>query len=157
MTTQKQVVNISSIINQEPIGRYRFWIMALCVLVAFIDGWDIGTMSYAALTMRLELHLAASMLGVIFSAAPFGSIIGNLICGPLSDRIGRRPIVIANTLLFGAATLATAFAANLAQLIAIRSIAGVGLGVANITAYALCVEYAPKRLGATSVAVASTG
>ncbi len=154
---EQKAVNINAIIEQEPIGSYRKFVIVLCVLVAFIDGWDIGTMSYAAPTMRLELHLAAAMLGVIFAATPFGSIIGNLICGPISDKIGRRPVVIFNALLFGLATLATAFTRSFGELIVIRAIAGVGLGVANITAYALCAEYAPKRLGATSVAVASTG
>jgi len=53
---------------------------------------------------------------------------GALFIAPLADRIGRRPILIASTILFGAGTLATAWSTNRTTLTMMRVITGMGIG-----------------------------
>jgi MFS transporter, AAHS family, 4-hydroxybenzoate transporter len=151
------VVNITRTIDARPVSRFQRLAIGLCLLVALIDGYDITSISYAAPAMRHELGLDAGMLGPIFSIALFGGLIGNLVCGPFGDTLGRRGLIIANTLLFGAATLATAQVSSFSGLLAVRFLAGFGCGVANVTCYALAAEYAPRRIGATTVMLVTAG
>jgi MFS transporter, AAHS family, 4-hydroxybenzoate transporter len=150
-------IDVTSLIDTRPMGRFQLGIVGLCIGIAFIDGYDLVAISYAAPALRTELHLNPAALGQIFSAALFGAMLGNFICGPLGDVIGRRRIILANTFLFATFTLLTAFAAEFWSLLTVRFICGFGLGVANVSAYALCAEYSPRRKAATSVMAVTAG
>jgi len=150
-------IDITSLIDKRPMGRFQLSIVGLCIGVAFIDGYDLVAISYAAPALRSELQLEPTVLGQIFSAALFGAMLGNMICGPLGDVIGRRRVILTNTFLFAAFTLLTAFATEFWSLVVVRFICGFGLGVANVSAYALCAEYSPRRKGATSVMAVTAG
>lgn len=54
------------------------------------------------------------------SAFLFGFAAGQIVWGPLSDRLGRRPVLIAGLCLFGVTTLACAFAPSIEALIGAR-------------------------------------
>jgi AAHS family 4-hydroxybenzoate transporter-like MFS transporter len=70
---------------------------------------------------------------------------GSLTAGPLSDRVGRRPVLIVAVLVMGVACLASAFAGDLTTLIAWRFLTGIALGAAMPTALTLVSEYCPAR------------
>ena len=72
-------------------------------------------------------------------------MIGALIFGPLADRLGRKPVLIACALTFGIGSLLTATATSVAQLMAYRIFTGFGMGGAMPNAIALTSEYMPKR------------
>jgi AAHS family 4-hydroxybenzoate transporter-like MFS transporter len=95
---------------------------------------------YAAREIIREWHIASSLLGPVFSAAPFGVLIGSLLFSIVADRIGRRPVPIGLTLYFSALTLLTARVSSVNPLLAIRLIAGIGLGGILPNAVALAVE-----------------
>jgi MFS family permease len=68
---------------------------------------------------NLEVGIAVSSFGLAAAfVRPF--------IGPLGDRLGRRSLVIAGTLLAGAATATTALAASIPAVIAIRGVTGIG-------------------------------
>jgi AAHS family 4-hydroxybenzoate transporter-like MFS transporter len=150
-------VDLSAALDDRPLGRFQRSVVALCFLVSFVDGYDLVAISYAAPAMRAAGLFQPSQLGSIFSAALLGAMAGNFVCGPLGDTLGRRKVIIFSTLLFGAFTLATAFATSFSVLIAIRFIAGFGLGAANISCYALSAEYAPKKRGESTVMLVAVG
>src|SRR6266511_2603093 len=70
---------------------------------------------------------------------------GALLCGPLADRFGRKPVLVGCTLAFGFGALLTATATSLESLLLFRLFTGLGLGGAMPNAIALTSEYAPKR------------
>jgi putative MFS transporter len=87
-----------------------------------------------------------------------GMMLGSFGTGFLGDRYGRRFTYQFNLLLFGLASLAAAFAPNMAVLIACRFLMGVGLGAENVVGYATMTEFVPARsrgkwLGFTTVCV----
>lgn len=66
-----------------------------------------------------------------------GFAIGQLICGPFSDRFGRRPVLLAGLTVFSVAGIACAASTSLAMLVACRFIQGLGASVGPIIARAV--------------------
>jgi AAHS family 4-hydroxybenzoate transporter-like MFS transporter len=73
----------------------------------------------------------------------------------LSDKIGRRPVLIMAALYFAVLTLWTARAGSAKELLAIRFIAGFGLGGIMPNAMALAGEYSPARIRVTVMMLVS--
>lgn len=71
--------------------------------------------------------------------------VGAMSLGLLGDRLGRRPTILGAVLLFACATLATAFAQNVTQIVSLRFLAGLGMGGATPLILALAAEYGPAR------------
>ncbi|HTS49567.1 MAG TPA: MFS transporter [Bryobacteraceae bacterium] len=141
----------AGLIEQTPFNRTQLLIVTLCGATLFMDGFDAQAMGYVAPALAPELHIARQALGPVFSSGLVGIMIGALLFGPLADRIGRRPVLILCTVLFGVCSLLTAKADSLTSLLVYRLITGLGLGGALPNAIALTAEYAPKRLRATAV------
>ncbi len=118
-------------------------VAVLCSAVAFLDGVDSTSISVAAPLITAQLHLPAAQLGVIFSSALLGATLGAVTFGRLADRFGRKRMLIVATLILGVFTLATSLATSLGGLLAIRFLAGIGLGGATPCFIALATEYAP--------------
>jgi AAHS family 4-hydroxybenzoate transporter-like MFS transporter len=137
--------------EQVAFDRRQLLIIALCGATLFMDGFDAQVMGYVAPALGAQLHIARQALGPVFSSGLVGIMIGALVLGPLADRIGRRPVLIFCTVLFGASSLLTARADSLISLLVYRLITGFGLGGALPNATALTAEYAPKRSRATAV------
>ncbi len=74
-----------------------------------------------------------------------GMTLGALITGFVGDRYGRRFTYQINLLIFGLASLAAAFAANIDQLIACRFVQGLGLGAEIVVGYSTLTEFAPPK------------
>jgi AAHS family 4-hydroxybenzoate transporter-like MFS transporter len=120
-------------------------VIALCTVIGVIDGYDTLAAAYAAPLMRTALNLGPAVLGWVFSIALVGGLCGMVIGGPISDRIGRRPMMIVQTLVFGIFTILSAHASSAATLLVCRFLAGLGLGLALTVSYAMSSEYAPNR------------
>src|SRR5262249_41087992 len=84
-------------------------------------------------------------------------MVGALACGPIADRIGRKPVLVGCSFVFGIGTLLTASATTLDILYAYRFFTGLGLGGAMPNAIALTSEYAPRKYRATAVMTMFTG
>ncbi len=86
-----------------------------------------------------------------------GTLIGGFLLGYLGDRIGRRPTMILATAAFGALTMCFYFTSSYGTLFWLRLIDGIPLGGMLPLAWALNIEYAPKRYRATIVTVIMVG
>ena len=104
------------------------------------EGFDIQSMGVAAPRLGPALHLTREQLGPVFSASLVGLLLGALIVGRLADRFGRKWTLILSLAAYGVFSAATAWAGDLTQLLAIRVLAGLGLGGAFPTLVALASE-----------------
>lgn len=139
-------LEISDIIDHSPVGQLHRGIFTLCALCMIMDGFDVQALGYVAPALTREWGIQPAQLGPVFGAGNLGVLIGQLSFTVLADRIGRRPVLIAGTLLFAAATLATSRAADLSELLVIRLVAGVGMGSIIPNATALVGEFSPIRV-----------
>lgn len=73
-----------------------------------------------------ETGLPAESLGLILSMVLLGLAVGQLVMGPLSDRLGRRPVLIVGLVLYVAGSLAATLAPTGAVLLAARAVQGFG-------------------------------
>jgi MFS transporter, AAHS family, 4-hydroxybenzoate transporter len=137
-------LHIAELLDWCPLGRLQIKIIALCSLVALLDGFDLLAIGVAAPAMAGPLHIAPNQLGAVFSAALFGLMLGAFWLGPIADRYGPRCVLISATATFGVFTLCTAGATTLPQILLFRFLAGVGLGGAMPSFISLAAEYTPR-------------
>ena len=138
-------------------NRAQLLVLMLCCSVLFIDGFDAQSIGFVAPALVQQLHLARSALGPVFSSGLVGIMIGALVFGPLADRLGRKPVLVWCTLLFGVFSLLTATAGSLQGLLVYRLFTGFGLGGAMPNAVALTSEFMPERFRSTAVTVMFAG
>lgn len=68
----------------------------------------------------------AARLGLMMSVFTAPSIVGIPLAGAIADRYGRKPVLLASLLLFGAGGSALAFTTNYTVVLALRAVQGVG-------------------------------
>lgn len=106
-------------------------ILSLAIVDMATDLYSVALPSIAHY-FEIEGHVVQ----LIISLNLVGIAISGLIYGPLSDHYGRRPIMLIGMAIFTLASIACYIADNIALLILIRFIQGIGAGVAGVVGYA---------------------
>lgn len=125
-------------------GRPALIAIGLCLLAAMLEGFDIAAMGVAAPKMVPALGLSKPEAGWAFSASLLGLLFGAALAGPLSDRIGRKPVLLTAIAVFGLFSLATAMTQAYEPLLAVRLLTGLGLGGAMPMLIAMASELASE-------------
>jgi len=144
-----RAVDVQRLIDDHPLSGWQWVVFALCFFIVLLDGFDTAAIGYIAPSLIKDWGVSKPALAPVLSAALFGLAAGALASGPIADRLGRRRVLTATVLLFGVATLASAFATNLTELTVLRFITGLGLGAAMPSAVTLMSEYSPTSRRAT--------
>ena len=121
-------------------GRRARLTLALCFLAILCEGLDIQSMGLAAPRMGPALGLTRDQLGPLFSASIVGLLIGAVIFGRIADRFGRKWTLVICLVVFGIFSLATAAVRPFEAVLAVRLLAGLGLGGALPNLVALAAE-----------------
>lgn len=148
---------IDAILDRAPIGWFQIRVALLCALVAMLDGFDTQSVAFVAPVLGQEWDITPDRFGLIFAAGLVGIMVGQVVLGPLSDRWGRRPVIIACTVAFGIGSFATVLADNWIVLLLLRFLTGVGLGGATPNIIALTAEVAPPRARSTMITTMFAG
>jgi AAHS family 4-hydroxybenzoate transporter-like MFS transporter len=144
-------------LENQRIGGLQLRVAALCLLVQTCDGYDLNSVAWAVPSLIHEWHLPPSMFTTAFLWSSIGIMTGALSAGPIGDRFGRRPLLLASLTIFGVASLLSATAGSLGMLTLWRFITGIGIGGGFSGAAALTGDYAPHRLRATMIMATFTG
>lgn len=153
----RKPVDISALIDASKISSFQMWLLILLGMTVVTDGFDVLAMAFTAPAIIQEWGINKAELGSVFGAGLFGMLVGSLIFSVLADKIGRRPVLIWCSVFFGVCTLITAHVTTIPELIAIRFIAGLGLGAIMPNAMALAGEFSPKRSRVTLMMYVSCG
>lgn len=144
-------VSIPVLIDQEHMGAFQWRVLILCFLIALFDGFDTQAMAFTGPAILSAFKLQANELAPILTAGIVGMTVGAMLLGLVGDRIGRRPAAMLGVAVFGLATLATAFATDVRHILAMRFIAGLGMGGCTPIVLALAAEYSPARARGTVI------
>ena len=148
-------VQVSHFLDQHGLGAFQIKLIIWSVLLAMIDGYDIGAIAFAAPSLIKEWHIAPKELGLVLSASNIGVLFGSQIFGWVGDRYGRKTSLIVCNLLFGVFTYWAAYSTNLTELFILRTIAGLGIGGVIPNVVAINAESAPRHLRATLAIIAA--
>ncbi|MFZ6647511.1 MFS transporter [Undibacterium sp. TJN25] len=150
-------INVRSFIDERKFGKFQFLVAAMCALVVFLDGFDTQAIGYVAPAIIKSFQVSRASLSPVFSASLVGLMLGALLGGPVSDRFGRRPVLLAGLMFFGVMSLLTAAATSINSLLVLRLLTGLGLGCVMPNAIALTSEFSPERTRSTAVMVMFCG
>ena len=113
-------------------------------------GYDIGVMTGALPFLQSDWGLAgnASIIGWITSSVMFGAIFGGALAGQLSDKLGRRKMILLSALIFVVGSILSGMAPQDGSLylIAVRVLLGLAVGAASALVPAYMSEMSPARL-----------
>ncbi|HEY4399690.1 MAG TPA: sugar porter family MFS transporter [Lactobacillaceae bacterium] len=125
------------------------WIYFFGALGGLLFGYDTGVISGAILFIKEQMKLGTWQQGWVVSAVLVGAIIGAAFIGPLSDRFGRRRLLIVSAMIFFVGALGSGVAANFEALVISRVILGIAVGAASALIPTYLSELAPadKRGG----------
>jgi sugar porter (SP) family MFS transporter len=130
--------------------RFYWQLTLLATLGGFLFGYDTANIGSALPVLPYELGSFAT--GYLVAGASLGAAAGALLAGPLTDRFGRKSLLIVDALLYAIGSLLSAFTPNVAVLMIARTFIGLAIGADSAIATAYISEYAPRnRRGALSM------
>ncbi len=132
---------------------YLTGICATAGMGGFLFGFDTAVISGAVNFLRAQFRLSAAMEGWIMSSALVGCVAGAAVAGYLSDRFGRKKILVASALLFIISALGCMVAGTPSVLVVARMIGGIGVGFAAMVAPMFIAELAPAHLRGRLVSI----
>lgn len=143
-----------------PVARVRSgaWVIACCWFAITVDGYDL--IVYGTVVPALiggEWALTPAQAGQIGSLALVGMMIGALLAGVLTDRMGRRRLMIACVAWFTVGMALSAVSPSPEIFGLTRLASGIGLGGLMPTAIAMTLEYAKPKLRSTANAIMFSG
>jgi MFS family permease len=127
--------------NYNPKGNRVGWLMIASILV---EAWDLYSIAFVLVFIREVFHPSPAMLGLAAAGTQGGAVIGALLGGWLSDKIGRRTVFLSTMLMFIVLAIAQAFAPNMVWLVIIRLVLGIPLGSDISNGYTYIMESMPR-------------
>ena len=125
------------------------FVIGVCLVAALgglLFGYDTGVINGSLKFVQLKFELSPAMKGFAASIALVACIFGAAFAGALSDRLGRKKVLILSAVLFLISAIGTALPQNLVQFIIFRFIGGLGVGAASMTSPMYIAEISPANI-----------
>jgi MFS transporter, AAHS family, 4-hydroxybenzoate transporter len=154
---QAPVSAIELTLENQPLGWLQIRVAVICTLIQMCDGYDVGSIGWAVPSLTHAWRVAPSAFALAFLWSNLGVMLGALSSGPIGDRFGRKPLLLASIAIFGLSSLLSAFAPSLGVLSLLRFFTGLGIAGGFTGTTALTGDYSPQRRRATMIMVTFTG
>ena len=124
----------------------KVWFLAItAALGGFLFGFDTIVINGAEQDIQKLWKLSGQMHGWVVSAALWGTVLGSIAGGKVSDRFGRKKTLLGVGVLFLVSAVWSAFASGPWTMIVARFIGGLGVGVSTIVAPVYIAEISPAE------------
>lgn len=127
-------------------NRFVYIAAAISALGGMLFGYDTGVISGAILFIQQDFALSPTMEEIVVSSVVLGAMLGAAAGGTLTDRFGRRIVLIVTAALFALGAVGTALAPAIAWLVSGRVIVGIAIGVASFTTPLYISEISPVSM-----------
>src|SRR4029077_15114963 len=125
---------------------YIYAVSTVAALGGLLFGYDWVVIGGAKPFYEKFFHLTdPSQQGWAMSCALVGCLVGALISGWLSDRLGRKRLLIASGLVFATSSIGTGLAASFAAFVPWRILGGFAIGMASSLSPMYIAEIAPAQ------------
>lgn len=145
-TASKQPNPLGTAIRTRGSGKYIFGLTLSAGLAGLLYGYDTVSISGAIEFLRARYGLSTLMEGLVISSIMLGAVIGAATAGFLSDRFGRKRILIIGGAFFLVAAVWSALAIGPIALIVARVAGGYGIGLTAALAVTYITESAPASI-----------
>lgn len=125
---------------------YVYMVSSIAAITGLLFGFDTGIISGALLFIEKDFVISTELKEMIVSSVLLGAMIGSPVSGRLTDRFGRRKLMLITAGLFIAGTMIAALAVNVYGIIAGRLLIGFAIGMGSYTAPLYIAEIAPFEL-----------
>ncbi|HEY3683858.1 MAG TPA: MFS transporter [Streptosporangiaceae bacterium] len=145
------------VLDSDELRPFHRKVTLLSAAGMFLDGYDLAVIAVALPVLKKQWDISAGWEGALAASAVVGMLVGALVFGRLTDRLGRKKMYLIDLICFFVFAALTAVSQDLWQLLAFRFLLGVGLGADYSISSTLLAEFAPAhrrgtlmcRLGAT--------
>ncbi|MGZ0015772.1 sugar porter family MFS transporter [Yeosuana sp. AK3] len=132
---------------------YTIFVSFIVALGGFLLGFDSAVISGAVNGITVYFSMSDWELGFSVGCVIFGAMAGNILAGPMSDRFGRKKILIVTAMLFTVSALWSALATTYITFVVARIIGGIGIGGAILIAPIYIAEVSPPKLRGSLVSL----
>jgi sugar porter (SP) family MFS transporter len=124
----------------------HYLVATLGTLNSLLTGYNLAITAVTLVLIAEDWRLSALEQGFLASILVVGLTVGVFIAGPLSDRFGRRYLLMSTAALFVVSAFGAALAPTLGWLLLARAAAGLAIGIAAPTAGVYVAEVAPPDI-----------
>ena len=138
---------------EQPVVRRAFLLRVSFIagLGGILYGFDVGIIAAALLFVRNTFALSTHLQEIVVSVVPAGTMVGAIVGGILSDRLGRRVTLLWSGVIFIVGSILAPLSPNVGALIAARSLLGFAIGFTSVTAPVYVSELSPPQLRGTLI------
>jgi SP family galactose:H+ symporter-like MFS transporter len=127
--------------------------VGVAAIGGLLFGYDTGVISGAILFVKTQFSLSSAMEEIVVSVVLVGAVLGAIMGGALTDRFGRRKMIILAGIIFTISAIGTALAPTVAWLIGARVVSGIAIGIASFISPMYIAELVPAKVRGSLVAV----
>ncbi|MFH0992651.1 MAG: sugar porter family MFS transporter [bacterium] len=125
--------------------RYILFVTVVTALGGILFGYDTAVIAGAIGNLEKYFNLNPFQTGWAGASAIIGCIPGAMVAGFLSDRYGRKKILLLSAVLYTISAIWSAIPQTLTEFIIARFIGGVGIGVSSMVCPTYIAEIAPEK------------
>lgn len=142
--------------NKGNIG-FVYKVTTVAAIGGLLFGYDTAVIAGAIGFLQTKFQLSPAMMGWVASCALLGCMLGVMFAGSLSDKIGRKKVLMLSAVLFAASSIGTAIPESLTVFVIFRIIGGLGIGIASMLAPMYITEVAPADIRGRLVSINQLG
>jgi sugar porter (SP) family MFS transporter len=135
--------NVLTALDERAPTSFYWSLTLLATLGGFLFGYDTANIGSALPFLPYSLNGFAQ--GYLVAGASLGAAAGALLAGPLTDRFGRKSLLIVDAGIYTLGALLSALAWHVSVLLAARTLIGLAVGADSAIATAYVAEYAPAN------------
>jgi AAHS family 4-hydroxybenzoate transporter-like MFS transporter len=148
-----RIIDVGRLIDDAPWSVAQKLILCLISLAFIVDSLANNVLAIAIPALIRDWHVKRADFSSVIAVGWVGVAFGSILAGWLSDRLGRKTLLLASILVFGLATAGAGLVTNRHQLLLLRAIDGFGIGGAIPCATTLLAEFTPTRRRSRAVII----
>lgn len=141
-----QPMTISTVQETKQKQQNAAYLVGICVATTiggFLFGYDTAVISGCIDLIEAQFSLTPELKGWVVSSVLLGCIAGSAASGTIADRFGRKPVLIASSVLLLISAVGSMIALSMNQLVVFRLVGGLGVGITAMASPMYMSEIAP--------------
>ena len=134
--------NVLELLDKQVPSAFIYKLTILSCLGGLLFGFD--TSNIGSALNFVPYHLSSFFSGYLVAGASLGAAAGAILAGPLTDRFGRKALLVIDAGLYALGSILSAVSPDLAVLLIARTMIGLAIGADSAIATAYIAEFAPS-------------